>query len=54
MSSGSVIKMVVLGGILASDLYFVEAGLVRPSLVVAQVMMILTVWILRVARERAL
>jgi hypothetical protein len=54
MSSGAVIKIVVLGSILASDVYFVKAGLVRPSLVVAQVMMILSVWILRVAREREL
>ena len=54
MSSGAIVKIVVLGGILVSDLYFVKAGLVKPSLVLAQIMMILSVWILRVARENEL
>lgn len=54
MSSGRAVQLTVLGAIVVSDLYFLQAGLVRPSLVVAQVMMIVTVWILRVAREKSL
>jgi hypothetical protein len=45
------IQLGILFAILAADLYFVSTGAVRPSLVVAQIMMILTVGILRFARS---
>jgi hypothetical protein len=45
------IQLSILFAILAADLYFVATGAVRPSLVVAQIMMILTVGILRFARS---
>jgi hypothetical protein len=48
---GRLLQVGVLLAILLGDLYFLSTGAVRPSLVVAQLMMILTVMILSFKRR---
>ena len=51
MSAGRIVQVGTLVAILLGDLYFLATGAVRPSLVVAQLMMILTVMIISFKRR---
>ena len=52
MLTARLIQISILLAILASDFYFLSTGAVRPSLIVTQILMILTVAILTYSRSK--